>query len=229
MRPDRGAGDRPGRAATSLTGDLAKGGHVVHGNDHFEIPGLGAGGLDEGDRGPTVKESGDFLDGAHRRREANALGRFGEQRVQPLEAQGEVGAPFGSRDRVDFVEDDCLDAGEGLPGRRGEQQEQRLGGRDQDVARPLGEGAAVGRRGVPGADRDGDVRGLQAESNGGVADPDEGRAQVALDVDCQRLHRRDIEHPAALERLRGAWRARQPIQRPEEGGERLARPRRRDD
>ena len=54
---------------------------------------------------------------------------------------------------------------------------------------------------------DGDVGLGQAEPRGGVPDAGQRRAQVALDVDGERLQRRDVEHPAAALRLgRGAAR-----------------------
>ena len=54
--------------------------------------------------------------------------------------------------------------------------------------------------------------------------PDAGqrRAQVALDVDGERLQRADVEHPAAALRLGGQRLAGQPVERPQERRERLA-------
>ena len=67
---------------------------------------------------------------------------------------------------------------------------------------------AVGRRGVAGADRRRVMSGAgRPEPGGGVADADQRDAQVALDVDREGLHRRDVEHPAALLRLRGRRRS----------------------
>ena len=54
------------------------------------------------------------------------------------------------------------------------------------------------------------------------ADARERRAQVALDVVVERLERRDVEHAQALARLRH-----EAVEEPQEGGERLARARRR--
>ena len=65
---------------------------------------------------------------------------------------------------------------------------------------------------------------------GGVPDADQRGAQVALDVDGERLHRRDVEHPAALQRApSGGGCAGQPVERPEERRQRLARAGGRDD
>ncbi len=63
-----------------------------------------------------------------------------------------MGAALGARDRVHLVQDHRLDPGERVPGGRGQHQEQRLGGGDQDVRRPGGQRAPLGGRGVAGAD-----------------------------------------------------------------------------
>ena len=67
-----------------------------------------------------------------------------------------------------------------------------------------------------------------AEPVGGLPDAGQRGAQVALDVDRQRLERADVEHPAAG--LLGRQRlAQQPVDRPEERRQRLARTGRGDD
>ncbi|GAA3422217.1 hypothetical protein GCM10018952_71580 [Streptosporangium vulgare] len=55
--------------------------------------------------------------------------------VVPLQAEGQVRAALGGRHRVHLVDDDRLHAAQRLAGLAGEQQEQRLGGGDQDVGR----------------------------------------------------------------------------------------------
>ena len=77
--------------------------------------------------------------------------------------------------------------------------------------------------------RDGDVRRGQPEPGGGLADAGERRAQVAFDVDGERLERADVKHPAPAHRVVGRRLGGEPVQRREEGGERLARTGRRDD
>ena len=62
--------------------------------------------------------------------------------------------------------------------------------------------ALVGRR-VAGAHRHRDVGLGQVEPGRGLADAGQRRAQVALDVDGQRLERADVEHPAAAHRVVG--------------------------
>ena len=59
--------------------------------------------------------------------------------------------------------------------------------------------------------------------------PASGAAQVALDVDGQRLERADVEHPAAPHRVGRHGLGGQPVEGGQERGERLAGPGRRDD
>ena len=75
---------------------------------------------------------------------------FGAQGLEPLEAQGEVGAALRAGDRVDLVDDDVLDAAQDLAGRAGQHQVERFGGRDEDVRRVADELAALVGRGVAG-------------------------------------------------------------------------------
>ncbi len=59
---------------------------------------------------------------------------------------------------------------------------------------------------------------------GGVADAGQRGAQVALDVDGERLERGDVEDPAALLLVLRRGVGEQPVDRPQEGAQRLARP-----
>ena len=221
--PDGSPALGPGRGTRKVVGHhLAQGGHVRDGYDDVEVPLLGRGRAHHLDGTAAREVAGHLVDGLDGGREADALGRTLEHRVEPLEAQGQVGAALGARDRVHLVEDHGLDAGEGLAGSRRQHEEQRLGGGDEDVAGRAGEGPALVGGGVAGADRHRDVGLGQAKPGCGVADADQGRAEVALDVDGQGLHGRDVEHPAALEPLLGDGLAGQPVEGPEERGQRLA-------
>ncbi len=60
-------------------------------------------------------------------------------------------------------------------------------------------------------------------------DADERCPQVALDVDAERLERGDVQHAGSVLRVVVLRRRGEPIERPEERGEGLARPGRRDD
>ena len=82
-------------------------------------------------------EAADLLERPLRRREADPLRRPLEQRVEPLERQRQVRAALGAGDGVHLVDDHRLDPAQRLARLRGEQQEERLGRRDQDVRRLL--------------------------------------------------------------------------------------------
>ena len=151
------------------------------------------------------------------------------QRVQPFERQRQVRAPLGARDRVHLVHDDRLDPAQGLPRLRGEQQEERLGGGDEDVGRVRDDLAPLVGGGVTGPHRHRDLGFRQPEPPRRLPDPGQRRPQVPLDVDRQGLQRRHVDHPAAPVLVRRRRRRRQPVDRPQERGQRLARPGRRDD
>ena len=83
-------------------------------------------------------------------------------------------------------------------------QEQRLGRGDQDVGRGAGEGPPLVGRGVAGAHADGDVgRGQARAASAACRMPASGRAQVALDVDGQRLERARRRAPGSAAPLLG--------------------------
>ena len=106
-------------------------------------------------------------------------------------------ATLAAGDGVNLVDDDRLDPGQGLAGRRGQHQKQRLGRGDQHIGRLADELAAARGRGVAGADADADVGRLQPPALGDAGEACQRGTQVALDVDGQRLERRDVEHPGA--------------------------------
>jgi hypothetical protein len=120
VRPDRGAarltrgraGQVPGRGA-----DRAEVGHRHH---HRQLPALPDRRRDHLHRAAAGEEPRHLLDRTDGRRQPDSLRRRGQQRVEPFEAEREVGAALGAGDGVHLVEDHGLDAAEGLPGRRGE-------------------------------------------------------------------------------------------------------------
>ena len=89
--------------------------------------------------------------------------------------------------------------------------------------------ASLAGRGVAGADRDGDVGLGETEALGRLPDAGQRAAEVALHVDGEGLERGDVQHPAALPRLRRRRLGGQPVEGPQERGQRLARAGRRHD
>ena len=77
-------------------------------------------------------------------------------------------------------------------------------------------------RGVTRAHGHGDVGRGKAQPRRRMPDADQRGAQVALDVDREGLHGRDVEDTAALEPLLGDRLARQPVEGPQEGRQGLA-------
>ena len=109
-------------------------------------------------------------------------------------------------DGVHLVEDQRLDRLQHLAPARGEQEIERLRGRDQDVRVLAEHRGAVALRRVAGANGDAKLG----------AEPGERPAQVPLDVVVERLQRRDVEQAQPLARRFG-----QPVDPVQEGGERL--------
>ena len=88
--------------------------HVVDRDDDLEVERLAGAGVDDGDvaiRADAAEEPGDRLERALRGRQADPLHRPGAgsvgraERLEPFEAEGEVGAALGPGDRVDLVDD----------------------------------------------------------------------------------------------------------------------------
>ncbi len=130
----------------------------------------------------AAEESGDRFHRPLRRRKPDPLRRPGGQLLQPLEAEGEVRASLRSRQCVDLVDDDVLDAPQDLGRAAGQDQIERLGRGDQDVRRVADELAPLAGRGVSGPDADLDLRQRLAPIPGRQADAGQRRPQVALDV-----------------------------------------------
>src|SRR5450756_2711363 len=208
----------------------------THRYDDLDLHLLGHRRLDDGDRPSAVvgrarsgQEAGDVLDGSDRCRQPDPLRRAGsalQQGVESLEAEGKVGAALGAGDGVDLVEDDGSDTRQARSGRRGEHQVQGLRRGDQHVRRPGAEGSPFARRGVAGPHADHDLRHRETEARRRLPDPDQRRAQVALDVGGEGLQRRHVEHPTALGWVLGYGLGDQPVEGPQEGGEGLAGTRR---
>ena len=99
----------------------------------------------------AAEEAGDLVERALGGRQADALdGPVGDG-VEALEGERQVGAALGGGQGVDLVDDHGLDAPQGLAGRRGEHQVERLGRGDEQVGRVAQHAPALVGRGVAGA------------------------------------------------------------------------------
>jgi hypothetical protein len=200
-------------------------GHVLDRHLDRHLDHLRGGRRDDLDRGRAAEEPRGLGDRPDRRGEPDPLGGSGQQRVEPLERQGEVRPPFAGADGVHLVDDDRVDGGQRLPCGRGEQQKQRLRRRYQDVGRGAGERPPLGGGRVPGPHADRHCGWGQALAGRGLTQAGQRRPEVALDVDGERLERADVEHPAAPPAVRSGrgGLGGQPVERPEKRREGLAR------
>ncbi len=179
---------------------LAELAHVLDRDADRQLEGLARAGIDDPDlarlprpAGPdAAEESRDRLDRPLRGRKPNPLGRLRSQLLQPLQAEGEVGAPLRSGKSVDLVHDDVLYAAQDFGRLAGEDQVERLRRRDQDVRRIANEMTPLVRRSVAGPDSDFDVQHRLAKALGRESDSCQRRPQVSLDVVDKRFERRDV-------------------------------------
>ena len=165
----------------------------------------------------AAHEARDLLQRALRRGQRDALRIALAEGREPLQRECEVRTALGCRDGVHLVDDHGLDAGEHLPGARGEQEVEALGRRDEHVRRrPQHAPALLGRR-VARAHRDARRGQLEAGRRSRRANAGERRAQVALDVVVECLEGRDVEHPQTLAGL-----GHEAVEEPQERRQRLA-------
>ena len=168
----------------------------------------------------TDEEARHLVERPLRGRKSDALHIVTGLPGEAFQRQREVSAALCLRHRVDLIDDDPLHTGEELPCLRGQHEVEGLGRRDQDVGRCAQHHAPLPLRRVAGAHRHAHVG----------ADAAQRRLEVALDVVAERLERRDVDET----RRPLAWTGRrrlgdEAVERPQEGGERLARARRRGD
>ncbi len=234
-RPDRAAREGIGGHLAEGVADcrrerLSEPRHVLDRHLDAQVEGLLRSGVDDRDRPrlpraqalAAAQEARDLLERALRRREPDPLRRPACGLGQALEREREMRAALRPDDGVDLVDDHRVDGGEQRPCARREQQEERLGRRDQDVGRPPQHRLPLALGRVAGADRDlREVHGLAAPARH-ARDAAERRAQVPLDVDRERLQGRDVEDTAAL-RLGRSGREHHAIDRRQEGRQGLAR------
>ena len=228
VRPDRPLRCRPGGGALERR-CRAKLGHVLDGHHHGEIELLRRLRGDDRDRRTAGEKPCHVLVRSNGGRQPDPLRRLLEQQIQPFERHGQVRAAFGRRNRVHLIHDHRLQPAQGVARRRGEHQVQRLRCGDQDVGRPPLQQAPVRGRSVSRTHTDGDFCWLQPEPFRGLGHAHERCAEVPFHVHREGLERRDVEHAGAPQRVVRRWGCRQPIDRPEECGQGLARTGGRDD
>src|SRR3954453_22019341 len=114
-----------------------------------------------------------------------------------------MGTSLAAGDCVDLVDDDGVDAPQRLTSLAGQQEEQRLRRRDEDVRWPARERSSLVGGSVTCPHADLDLADGLAEAGRGMRAAREWGAKVALDFDGQRLQGRDVEDPAAGERVVG--------------------------
>ena len=99
-----------------------------------------------------------------------------------------------ARERVELIDDHVADTGELLAElRRGQQDKQRLGGRDENMRRPTEHRSALARGGVAGAKAGADAREIEARLGADVADAVERLLEIEADVVGERLQRGNVK------------------------------------
>lgn len=97
---------------------------ILDRDDHRQVEPLGGRRLDDLHLAPGREEPGHLVDRTDRRRQADPPCGTRQQLVETLQRHGEMGAALRARHCVHFVKDHRLDAGQRLPGGRGQHQEQ---------------------------------------------------------------------------------------------------------
>ncbi len=219
VRPDGGALLALAAVADGGAAQLAQ---VLDGNDDRQVELFAGLGLDDLHLAAGGEEAGHLVHRAHGGGQADAAGGPGQQLVEPLQRERQMGAALGARHGVHLVQNHRLHAGQRVARGGRQHQEERLGRGDQDVRRARGQRPAVGGRGVARADPHLHLRLGQAEPHRLLADPRERTAQVSLHVDREGLKRGHVQHAAAFPGVGGRRHGGQLVERGEERGQRLA-------
>jgi hypothetical protein len=205
--------------------------HVLERHHDLDIELLVPGGIDNpyrtrlpaaGAEDPAAEEGGDAIERPLGGAQSDALRWHRGDLLEALQGEGEVRSALGGCDRMDLVDDHPPHRLQQPGGRGREHEVEALRCGDQDVRGMLQHPPAFLGRGVAGAQRRNRGRQRFAATGGGMGDAPQWAAQVALDVVSQCLEWGHVEHPASV---RFGWRVlvEQPVQRPEEGGQGLAR------
>ena len=190
--------------------------------------------LRPGDRTPfgAAEKSSDLVERTLCRRQSDALqGRTvlcPAQRLETFERQRQVRAALAGHEGMNLVDDDRVGGDEPLARARREQQKQRFRRGDQNVRGLAQETGTFGGRRVSGSDADLWCDHVDTGGTCHVGNAFERCAQVALDIHCQCLQRRHVDHTATI--LCWWWRREhQAIEAPQERAQCLAAACRRED
>ena len=186
--------------------------------------------LHDDDLARAAEEARDLVDRAHRRRQADPL--RGRARAARRAARG-VSARWAPRLVPDTA---CTSSTMTVSTPRSDSRAAEVSTRNSDsgVVMKTSGGTLLKRRrssaGVSPERMPTAMSGTGRSSRcDGLPDAGQRRAQVALDVDGERLERADVEHAAAVPGLLRDGRRGQPVERPQERRQRLAAAGRRDD
>ena len=131
---------------------LRQGAQVLFRQFHLHLQPLFHGRRDDFRPAAAGEERNRRFHGPHRGGQGDALQPLSTQRVQPFQRQGQMHAPLGIHQRVQFVHDDALKAGEHPPALFGGQQKiQGFRRGDENLRGMLGLPGAFCGGGVPGA------------------------------------------------------------------------------
>ena len=134
------------------------------------------------------------------------------------------------RDRVNLVHDDGARSLQHFSAALGRQENvERFGRRDEDVGAFFEHEPALARGRVAGAHRHANLRQFHALFLRKRANLAQRFLQVLLDVVAERLQGRDVDEAAFVIEFARERVANQPVERPQEGGQRLSRARGRGD
>ena len=219
---ERGAvlADQPGHAPVDFLPGLVRAdgrqGRVRHLDREVEAAVMA--GVDQGAIAPGAdQQARRLLQRLLRRRQPDALQRPAGQRLEPLERQRQVRPALVAGDGVDLVHDDCAHAPQhGAPALAGQQDVERLRGRDQDVRRPPPHRRARRRQRVSRAHQDAHLRQRRVAR----AQLLERRLQVLLHVVAERFEGGDIKDLGGFGQTVAL--PHQIVDGPQEGCERLA-------
>jgi hypothetical protein len=147
----------------------------------------------------------------------------GDEGVQALERESEMGAALVVGDGVDLVDDDGADSAEVFPALAGGKEDvERFWSGDEDVRRVAEHGGTLFGQGVAGADAGADLRAEETALHGEVLDLGQGGVKVFLDVVGESLERADVDDLGTGRELAGERGAEELVDADEEGGEGFA-------